>query len=69
MVNVKKPGPLNPVRPRRLCPVCGKVSYSPAGEHPQCALTRADAAERANPKLMNARKSKNARVAARAKRK
>ena len=31
---------------RRICPGCGKVSYSPNGEHPQCAMARADAADR-----------------------
>jgi hypothetical protein len=29
--------------PRRLCPVCGVVSYSREGIHPQCAERRADA--------------------------
>jgi rubredoxin len=28
--------------PRRLCPVCGAVSYSREGIHPQCAERRAD---------------------------
>jgi hypothetical protein len=28
---------------RKYCPVCGKVSYSQSGEHPQCAVARADA--------------------------
>jgi hypothetical protein len=27
---------------RKLCPVCGKVSYSAGGIHPQCAAKRAD---------------------------
>lgn len=31
---------------RRLCPVCGKPSYSPSGIHPQCACRRMDDAER-----------------------
>jgi hypothetical protein len=35
------PVPIGPQRPS--CPVCGKVSYSPAGIHPQCAASRADA--------------------------
>jgi hypothetical protein len=39
-----KPHPLyadSPERPR--CPVCGAVSYSSAGIHPQCAVKQADA--------------------------
>jgi len=41
----KKPLPLLLVDapPRRLCPVCGVVSYSREGVHPQCAERRADA--------------------------
>jgi len=40
----KKPVPLLPTHaaPRRLCPVCGTVSYSREGIHPQCAERRAD---------------------------
>jgi hypothetical protein len=40
----KKPDPLliAPAKPRRLCPVCGMVSYSAAGTHPQCAEEQAD---------------------------
>lgn len=32
---------------RNFCPVCGKVSYSRSGEHPQCSMARADAAFKA----------------------
>ena len=41
----KKPVPLRlvDVHPRRLCPVCGAVSYSRDGIHPQCAEHQADA--------------------------
>jgi endogenous inhibitor of DNA gyrase (YacG/DUF329 family) len=41
----KKPVPLLlvDVTPQRLCPVCGKPSYSREGIHPQCAERRADA--------------------------
>jgi hypothetical protein len=41
----KKPVPLLLVDapPRRLCPVCGTVSYSREGIHPQCAEQQADA--------------------------
>ena len=28
---------------REPCPVCGEVSYSAAGIHPQCAVQQADA--------------------------
>ena len=38
----KKPQPLIPVRTHDRCPVCGEISYSPAGVHPQCAEQRAD---------------------------
>ena len=41
----RKPDPLltRPAKPRRLCPVCGMVSYSAGGTHPQCAEAQADA--------------------------
>lgn len=35
------PATIGPSRPQ--CPVCGKVSYSRDGIHPQCAVSRADA--------------------------
>jgi hypothetical protein len=38
----KKPKALNPVRARNCCPICGKVSYSRAGVHPQCSVRQAD---------------------------
>lgn len=38
----KKPQPLYGVAHRVPCPVCGHVSYSPAGIHPQCAVQAAD---------------------------
>jgi len=52
----KKPEPLLvvPAKPRRLCPVCGKASYSAGGTHPQCAEEQADAARVA--RLKKARK-------------
>uniref|UniRef100_A0A7C2JYF6 Uncharacterized protein n=1 Tax=Schlesneria paludicola TaxID=360056 RepID=A0A7C2JYF6_9PLAN len=37
-----KPGPLIPTVSRPLCPVCGVVSYSREGIHPQCAMVAAD---------------------------
>jgi len=41
----KEPVPLLPAHaaPPRLCPVCGTVSYSRQGIHPQCAEHQADA--------------------------
>ena len=38
----KKPQPLYVSTLRVPCPVCGHVSYSPAGIHPQCAMRAAD---------------------------
>src|SRR5437762_13685930 len=38
----KKPQPLYDCAIRPLCPVCGHVSYSSAGIHPQCAMRAAD---------------------------
>jgi hypothetical protein len=32
-----------PPPPRKLCPICGKASYSAGGIHPQCAIEQADA--------------------------
>ncbi len=45
----KKPA-LVALRVRPNCPVCGKVSYSLSGMHPQCAVARADAGLRARQK-------------------
>ena len=44
-MNISKPKTNSPTRP--LCPVCGKNTYSLGGIHPQCAVTRADKANRA----------------------
>jgi hypothetical protein len=38
----KKPPPLYGALSRALCPICGHVSYSPAGVHPQCAMRACD---------------------------
>jgi hypothetical protein len=38
-----RPPPLYPSPPRPRCPVCGHVSYSATGVHPQCSLRKADA--------------------------
>ncbi|MEO1999894.1 MAG: hypothetical protein ABGZ17_32020 [Planctomycetaceae bacterium] len=39
----KKPQPLITSRTPDPCPVCGEISYSRAGVHPQCAVLQADA--------------------------
>ncbi|MDA1165094.1 MAG: hypothetical protein O3B13_18510 [Planctomycetota bacterium] len=39
----KKPQPLIQSRERPRCQVCGEISYSLAGIHPQCEVKRADA--------------------------
>ncbi len=41
-IDMKKPKPLNPEPPRKICPVCGEPSYSRVGIHPQCASVQAD---------------------------
>lgn len=42
-MSYKKPQPLIRGRRRDPCPVCGEVSYSLTGIHPQCAARQADA--------------------------
>lgn len=43
----KKPPPLgNESPPRKRCEVCGEVSYSHAGIHPQCAQQRSESLRR-----------------------
>lgn len=38
----KKPIPIVVSPKRKICPVCGKSSYSSTGIHPQCAVTQVD---------------------------
>lgn len=38
----KKPDPLIPRQRNERCPVCGEISYSLAGVHPQCSVRQAD---------------------------
>ena len=38
----KKPQPLIPTPSRSRCPVCGEISYSRAGVHPQCSVRKED---------------------------
>lgn len=37
-----EPKPSGRPRGPKICPVCGKASYSAAGVHPQCSLKQAD---------------------------
>jgi len=37
----KKPLPLATPPKRKICPVCGKSSYSSTGIHPQCSMSQA----------------------------
>jgi hypothetical protein len=39
----KKPDPILVNAKGKVCPVCGKQSYSQAGIHPQCAAIQTDA--------------------------
>jgi hypothetical protein len=55
-VSSKKPVPIYSPARNKVCPVCGRVSYSLSGEHPQCALSRADAAFKAKQKKRADRK-------------
>lgn len=41
-MSCKKPRPIDEAPDRVRCPVCGEVSYSRSGIHPQCALKQAD---------------------------
>jgi hypothetical protein len=54
-VSEKKPEIIYFPAVRRFCPVCGKVSYSLSGEHPQCAVARSDVALKAKQKARDER--------------
>ena len=41
-MNSKHLPPLRDYPQPKLCPVCGKASYSAKGIHPQCAVSQAD---------------------------
>jgi len=41
-VSEKKPLVITFPAVQKHCPVCGKVSYSLSGEHPQCSVERGD---------------------------
>jgi hypothetical protein len=51
-MNISKPKVIRPVR--AICPVCGKTAYSHGGIHPQCAVERADNADKVISKASNA---------------
>ena len=55
-VSEKKPETIYFPDVRKFCPVCGKVSYSLSGEHPQCAVTRSDFALKAKQKKRDDRR-------------
>lgn len=42
-MSYKKPRPLLRTSKHEPCPVCGEISYSLGGVHPQCAVRQADA--------------------------
>jgi hypothetical protein len=43
IMNHKKPTPILGEPNSKICPICGKRSYSAGGIHPQCAVQQADA--------------------------
>lgn len=54
----QRPQPLYGSTVRPHCPVCGHVSYSAAGIHPQCAMRIADQIQMNRVKSRNAAKAK-----------
>ena len=54
----RKTEPFYPQKNQKHCPVCGEVSYSVAGIHPQCAMDQADAKrmQEAKPALKSPKK-------------
>ncbi len=42
-MNTNKPEPLFVAPLGKMCPMCGKRTYSVGGIHPQCAVRQADA--------------------------
>lgn len=45
-MNHKNPTPIIQHSGKKVCPVCGKPSYSLEGIHPQCAVQQADTPRR-----------------------
>jgi hypothetical protein len=60
-MDTHKPAPLFPAPAGKMCPICGKRSYSSQGIHPQCAVQQADAPRQ---KFLAAEKKEKARVQA-----
>jgi hypothetical protein len=56
-MNEKKPTPWIPQSKGKVCPVCGKQTYSHGGIHPQCATYQADAARTEKLKAERKRKA------------
>ncbi len=46
LMSEKKPEPMFVAPQIKICPVCGKQSYSREGIHPQCATVQADSARK-----------------------
>lgn len=46
-MNYKNTSPFATQPDRKSCPICGQVTYSSNGIHPQCAVTQADAPRQA----------------------
>ncbi len=59
MENNSKPLPLYTNPAGKVCPICGKTSYSASGIHPQCAIQQADAPRQK--KLADEKRAKKAR--------
>ncbi len=59
----KKPTPILGERSTKICPVCGKRSYSAGGIHPQCAVQQADAPREAQLKAKKKAEAKKTPVA------
>ena len=55
IMNIRKTVPLVTQPNRKSCPICGQVTYSSNGIHPQCAVSQADAPRQA--RLMAAKKA------------
>ena len=58
-MSIKKPVLEVPHVDRKHCPVCGQVTYSRDGIHPQCAVQQADAPRRAR---LQEEKKKDAKI-------
>jgi hypothetical protein len=54
----KKPTPIFSEVDKKICPVCGKRTYSAGGIHPQCAVLQADEPRRERLKAKKKAESK-----------